>query len=121
MGSFAPTARPVSPDGLKNPFSICRFCLHALQNGRITASPEGISPKVQTVKVMNAAESVLYWDALADGKAMFAQAIAHLDDSMSREAVRESIEARGVANALRLEVLTGRPHCSCKNPPHPVA
>ncbi len=60
------------------------------------------------------------WSALADRKAAFAQAIAPFDQSMAREAAEESLQAAGVAEALRMEQETGTPHCSCKKPPHPV-
>lgn len=29
-------------------------------------------------------------------------------------------EYRNVALSLRMEIETGRPHCPCKNPPHPI-
>lgn len=69
---------------------------------------------------MNLSTAIIHWSDLADRKTAFSQAIAPFNPSLAREAAGEAMEARGVVSALRMEQSTGIPHCSCKNPPHPV-
>ena len=67
------------------------------------------------------AQALTHWQALADTKANFAQAIQSFDPQQAREAAHESLEARNVSRALQMEIDTGKPHCPCTNPPHPRA
>lgn len=64
-------------------------------------------------------DAINYWQALADHKARFAQAVQAYDQEFTTEAAKQSLEAANVAQALRMQRDTGIVYCPCKTPPHP--